>query len=102
MSVGTLNREGIGMSPGRIAAIVIGVLLAVPALGFLVGGAALTVGYVTERADDGYFDVTLDRLSTPTAAARCKRVQRRRRGSARPCLVYGNGIGTSGYWPHKV
>ena len=56
------------MSPGRIAAIVIGILLAMPALGFLVGGAALTVGYATERADDGYFDVTLERLSTPTAA----------------------------------
>ncbi|MFB3098759.1 MAG: DUF4389 domain-containing protein [Acidimicrobiia bacterium] len=56
------------MSPGRIAAIVIGVLLAVPALGFLVGGAALTVGYAIEGAGDGYFDVTLERLSTPTAA----------------------------------
>jgi hypothetical protein len=68
LSVATLNREGVGMSPGRIAAIVIGVLLAVPALGFLVGGAALTVGYAIEGAGDGYFDVTLERLSTPTAA----------------------------------
>jgi hypothetical protein len=56
------------MKPGRIAAIVIGVLLAVPALVLLVGGVALTVGYATERADDGYFDATLERLSTPTAA----------------------------------
>ncbi|MCH7846639.1 MAG: DUF4389 domain-containing protein [Acidobacteria bacterium] len=55
------------MSPGRIAVIVIGVVLALPALGLLLGGAALTVGYATER-DDGYFDVTLERLSTPTAA----------------------------------
>ena len=56
------------MNPGRIAAIVIGVLLAVPALVLLVGGGALTIGYATERADDGYFDTTLERLSTPTAA----------------------------------
>ena len=57
------------MKPGRIAAVVIGVLLAVPALALLVGGAALTIGYVTEGADDdGYFDATVDRLSTPTAA----------------------------------
>jgi hypothetical protein len=56
------------MKPGRIAAIVIGVLLALPALVLLVGGAALTIGYATERADDGYFDTTLERLSTPTAA----------------------------------
>ena len=56
------------MNPGRIAAIVIGVLLALPALALLVGGAALTIGYVTERADDeGYFDTTVERLSTPTA-----------------------------------
>ena len=53
------------MKPGRIAAIVIRVVLAVPAL---VGGAALTVGYATERDDGGYFDATLERLSTPTAA----------------------------------
>lgn len=56
------------MRPGRIAAIVIGVVLAVPALGLLVGGVALTVGYATERDDGGYFDATLERLSTPTAA----------------------------------
>ena len=57
------------MKPGRIAAIVVGVLLALPALALLVGGAALTIGYATERADDdGYFDATVERLSSPTAA----------------------------------
>ena len=56
------------MKPGRIAAIVIGVLLAVPALGLVVGGVAVTVGDAAERDDGGYFDATLERLSTPTAA----------------------------------
>lgn len=56
------------MKSGRIAAIVVGVLLGLPALGLLVGGAALTVGYATQRDDDGYFDATLDRLSTSKAA----------------------------------
>jgi hypothetical protein len=56
------------MKPGRIAVIVIGVLLALPALALFVGGATLTVGYATERDDGGYFDATLERLSTATAA----------------------------------
>ena len=56
------------MKPGRIAAVVIGVLLALPALALFVSGAVLTVGYATERDDGGYFDATLDRLSTATAA----------------------------------
>ena len=51
----------------RIAAVVVGVLLALPALGLLAGGAALTVGYAIEHDDDGYFDATLERLSTATA-----------------------------------
>ena len=60
--------ERASMGPERIAAIVVGVLLALPALGLLAGGAALTVGYAIERDDDGYFDATLERLSTATAA----------------------------------
>ncbi len=56
------------MRPGRIAAVVVGVLLALPALALFVGGVALTVGYATERDDGGYFDATLERLSTATAA----------------------------------
>ena len=48
--------------------IVVGALLVLPSLGLLAGGAALTAGYATERDDDGYFDATLERLSTSTAA----------------------------------
>ena len=56
------------MKPARIAVIVVGVLLALPALALVVSGAALTVGYATERDDGGYFDATLERLGTATAA----------------------------------
>ena len=45
--------ERASMGPERIAAIVVGVLMALPALGLLAGGAALTVGYAIERHDDG-------------------------------------------------
>ena len=47
------------MKPWRIAAIVVGVLLVLPALGLFVGGAALTVGYATERDDDGRPTISL-------------------------------------------
>ena len=50
------------MKPWRIAAIVVGALLVLPALVLVVGGAALIGGYATQRDDDGYFDATLDRL----------------------------------------
>ena len=61
-----LQRAPLGA--GRIVAIVVGAVLALPALGLLAGGAALAVGYATERDDDGYFDASLERLSTRTAA----------------------------------
>jgi len=56
------------MKPGRIIAIILGSLLALPSLAIFVGGGALTIAYIVERDDDGYFDETLDRLSTATAA----------------------------------
>jgi hypothetical protein len=56
------------MRAGRIVVIIIAALIAVPSLAMLIGGGALAVGYATERDDDGYFDKTLERLSTPTAA----------------------------------
>ncbi len=56
------------MKPGRIIALVIGVLIILPAFGFLFGGGALTVAHLVEREDDGFFDESLDRLATPTAA----------------------------------
>jgi hypothetical protein len=56
------------MKPGRIVAIVVGSLLAIPSLAVVVGGTAVTVASAIEAGDDGYFDETLDRLSTATAA----------------------------------
>jgi hypothetical protein len=56
------------MKPGRIIAIIVGVLVALPAIGLFIGGGVLGVAYLSERGDDGYFDETLDRIASPTAA----------------------------------
>lgn len=56
------------MKPGRIVAVVIGALIALPSLALVIGGTAFTIGYAIEREDDGYFDATLERLSSATAA----------------------------------
>jgi ABC-2 type transport system ATP-binding protein len=55
------------MSTKRVIALVIGCVMALPAIGMLFGGGALALAYATQR-DDGYFDVTVDRLQTPTVA----------------------------------
>ncbi len=56
------------MRPSRIAALVMGCLLLIPAIALLFGGGALGVGDAVGRGDDGYFDTTLDRLATDTVA----------------------------------
>jgi hypothetical protein len=56
------------MKTGRIFAIIVGAVLALTSLGLLVAGGALTFAYAIESDDGGYFDATLDRLATPTAA----------------------------------
>lgn len=56
------------MKPGRIIAIIVGALIALPAFGAFIGGGVMTGAYLIERGDDGFFDETLDRLATPTAA----------------------------------
>ena len=56
------------MRPGRILAIIVGAVLAITSLGILVGGGVLTLAYVVESDDNGYFDETLDRVGTATAA----------------------------------
>jgi hypothetical protein len=56
------------MGAGRIVAIIVGAVLALSSLGLLVAGGLLTLAYAVEIDDGGYFDETLDRLSTATAA----------------------------------
>jgi len=56
------------MKPGRIIAIIVAVLLILPAVAMFIGGAVLGVAYVAERDDDGYFDETLDRMASPAVA----------------------------------
>lgn len=51
---------------GHVAALVIGCLALLPALGMLAGGIAITVAHGV--ADDGYFDVTLDRVDSDGVA----------------------------------
>ena len=57
------------MKPARVVALILGVLLLVPSLAVLIGGGALGLGYAVAR-DDGYFEIGLDRLQTPTPAIR--------------------------------
>jgi hypothetical protein len=56
------------MRAGRIVAIIVGAVFALASVGLLVAGGALTVAYVAESDDGGYFDETLDRIGTTTAA----------------------------------
>ncbi len=55
-------------SPGRVAALVVGCLLALAGLAALTTGAALGWAYGTQRDDDGWFTSSTERLETPTAA----------------------------------
>ena len=52
----------------RIVALVIGCLLLLPAVGLLAAGAGLGIVASTQRDADGYFEVTLDPVTTPTVA----------------------------------
>ncbi len=56
------------MKAGRIVAIVIAVLIAVPAFALVTGGTVVGVAASIERNGDGFFDATLERLSTSTPA----------------------------------
>jgi hypothetical protein len=56
------------MKPSRIAALIVGCLLILPSLGLLFFGGALLVYSATERDDQGYFSVDLDRFETSTVA----------------------------------
>lgn len=56
------------MKPGRVVALVAGILLILPALGVLFGGVALGVAYGIGRDDDGFVTADLDPLQTDTVA----------------------------------
>ena len=56
------------MGAGRIVAVIAGVVVGLLAIGFLVGGVLLTVGYAVTAEDDGYFDTSPKRFGTPTFA----------------------------------
>lgn len=56
------------MNTKRTVTLVVGCVLILPAIGLLFAGGALAFGWSTQRDDDGYFDVTIEQLQTPTAA----------------------------------
>ncbi|MGI9594701.1 MAG: DUF4389 domain-containing protein [Acidimicrobiales bacterium] len=64
------------MKPDRIVALVVGSLLAIPALAMFFSGGLLALAYAAQR-DDGYFDVTLDELASPTAAITAEQIDLR-------------------------
>ena len=56
------------MKPGRIVALVIGVVLILPGIGAMFGGSALGLAYAFGRDDAGFIEASIDRLETPTVA----------------------------------
>lgn len=56
------------MKPIRVAALVLGCLLVLPGIALLAGGAILGAGYLVGRDDDGFIEVSIDRLETSTVA----------------------------------
>jgi hypothetical protein len=52
------------MSPGRIALLVVGSILALVSLGFLAGGGVLAWAHSTERNDDGYYTTRFERFQS--------------------------------------
>lgn len=62
------------MRAGRVIGLIVGCLLLLPGVGMVGGGGAMTIGYAVARNDDGYFEIGLDRLQTPTVAIRSEDV----------------------------
>ncbi len=62
------------MKPARVIALILGCLLLLPSVALLLGGGALGLGYAFGRSDDGYFEIGLDRLQTPTSAIRSEQI----------------------------
>lgn len=62
------------MRPGRVFSLVAGCLLLLPGVAMIAGGGMMGVGYAAARNADGYFEIGLDRLQTPTVAIRSEDV----------------------------
>jgi hypothetical protein len=56
------------MRPIRVVAIITGLVLVVPAIAMLLGGAALALGHTFGRDADGFFETTIDQIETGTVA----------------------------------
>jgi hypothetical protein len=67
------DKEGV-MRPGRVFSLIVGCLLLLPGVAMVAGGGMMGVGYAVARNDDGYFEIGLDRLQTPTVAIRSEEV----------------------------
>jgi hypothetical protein len=62
------NEEGEIVRVGRVISLVIGSLLTLAALGMLFGAGAIGLATALQRDDNGYFDVTLDRIESDAVA----------------------------------
>src|SRR5262245_46912200 len=58
----------------RVVALVVGILLALPSLGMLLGGTAIVLAHAFGRDDDGYFTADLDRIASATPAITAEEV----------------------------
>lgn len=56
------------MRPGKIVVLVVGSLLALVGMGMVVGAGVLGFAHTFLRDDDGFFEVTLDRVETDSVA----------------------------------
>jgi len=55
------------MSTRRVIALILAIMLLIPSLALLVGGAAGTIAYGTARNDAGFFDTRIEGLQSQTA-----------------------------------
>ncbi len=68
------DAERTSARPGRVVSLVLGCLLLLPALGALLGGGVLGLGYAFGRDDSGFFGTSLDRIESPTAAVTAEEI----------------------------
>lgn len=71
----------------RVIALVVGSICALVAMAVLVAGAALGAAHVSQRGDDDYLEVTLDRLSSDTPAITAEQIDLRTEPGSPPWLI---------------